>query len=155
MCERGPLDFARVLRYRCNGMGSIELSKAYAEAIADLKALPPPIVRLSGPLRTGGDGYEVNQRRFKTGEALLRSRGLTVYGYEKFKEVIQANYDLHFEHFNIPILQSGLIRSIFFLPGWETSGGASYERKLCGELNITAEDLTRDELSAYESRFQA
>ncbi|MBX9765144.1 hypothetical protein K2X83_00710 [Patescibacteria group bacterium] len=134
-------------------MASIEVFKGLVgEAIEEMKQLPPPLVRIAGPLRTGGDGYEINLQRLKTGEALLQSRGLTVFGYSgKYAEAIKAAYDLHFTHFHIPILKTGLISSIFFLPKWQESGGASYERKLCDELGIEAGEITLDELSKFES----
>lgn len=132
-------------------MGAVEMFKALtAVAIEDLKKVPPPVARLSGPLRTGGDGYETNLKRFKLGEALIRSRGISIFGYDKYADAIRSAYDQHFEHFHIPILKTGLIQSIFFLPGWEGSGGASYERRLCDELGITKNDITVEELLAFE-----
>lgn len=134
-------------------MGSAEMFKGLVgEAIEDMKKLPPPLVRIAGPLRTGGDGYEANLQRFQLGEALLQSRGLTVFKYGgKYADAIKAAYDLHFEHFHIPILKTGLIQSIFFLPKWEESGGATYERKLCAELGVADNDISREELSAFEA----
>ncbi|MBY0538931.1 hypothetical protein K2P56_00660 [Patescibacteria group bacterium] len=134
-------------------MASIEVFKALVgEAVEDMKKLPPPLVRIAGPLRTGGDGYETNLQRLKQGEALLRSRGLTVFGYTgKYADAIKAAYDLHFEHFHIPILKTGLIQSIFFLPKWEESRGAAYERQLCTELGVSIGDISYEELSVFES----
>lgn len=134
-------------------MGSIETFKALVgEATEELKVLPRPIARIAGPLRSGGEGLVINTRNFKIAEALLRSRGVTIFEYGgKYAEAIKAAYDLHFEHFHIPILRSGLIDSIYFLPKWETSNGASYERKLCAELGVGIKDITSDELSEFES----
>jgi|CXWL01.1.fsa_nt_gi hypothetical protein len=133
-------------------VGDIERFKVLVgEAVEDLKKIPHP-VRIAGPLRTGGDGLKANQRRFELGEALLQSRGLTVFKYGgKYAEAIKAAYDLHIEHFHVPILRSGLIESIFFLQGWESSGGASYERRLCEELGISIGDISHEELSAFKS----
>ena len=134
-------------------MGSIESFKALSEeVIEDLKKLPPTVVRVAGPLSTGGDGYEINLRRLELGKALLQSRGLTVFTYDaKTVKAIKSAYDLHFTHFYIPILKSGLIQAIFFLQGWESSGGASYERRLCEEQGISIGDISHEELSAFES----
>lgn len=134
-------------------MASIEVFRVLVgEAIEDMKKLPPPLVRIAGPLRTGGDGYEANLLRFKRGEELLRSRGLTVFGYTgKYADAIKAAYDIHFEHFHIPILRSGFIQSIFFLPKWDESRGAAYERKLCEDLGVSIYDITREELSAFDA----
>ncbi len=134
-------------------MGDIEkFNGLVVEAIDELRKLPSPAARLSGPLRTGGDGYETNLARFQLGEELLRSRGFTVFGYHgKYADAIKAAYDLHFEHFHIPILKSGLIVAIYFLPGWEGSGGASYERQLCEEIGISIGDISREELLAFEA----
>jgi hypothetical protein len=132
-------------------MSAIEMFKALTvEAIEDLKKVPPPVARISGPLRTGGDGYDTNLKRLRLGEALIRSRGISIFGYEKYSDAIRSAYDLHFEYFHIPILKTGLIQSIFFLPGWEGSGGASYERRLCDELGIAKNDITVEELLAFE-----
>ncbi len=122
------------------------------KALLELQELPPPVVRLAGPLRSGGDGYEENLRRFKIGQALLVSRGMTVFSYQgKYAEAIQAGYELHFEHFHIPILESGLIAGMHFLPKWNESRGASYERELCEKLSIPVNDIAIEELNAFEA----
>jgi hypothetical protein len=134
-------------------MGGVEMFNGLVgDAIEDMRKLPPPLVRIAGPLRTGGDGYEANLQRFQVGEALLQSRGLTVFKYEgKYADAIKAAYDLHFKYFHIPILKTGLIQSIFFLPKWQESNGATYERQLCTELGVSIRDITPEELSAFEA----
>lgn len=122
------------------------------EALQELRDLPPPVVRLAGPLRSGGDGYKENLGRFEIGKALLASRGITVFFYQgKYADAIQAGYELHFEHFHIPILESGFIAGMHFLPKWSESRGASYERELCEKLSIPVSDITLEELNAFEA----
>ena len=117
-------------------------SKLAEEAIADLKRLPQPVVRLSGPLTTGGFGYEENAKRFEKAEAVLKNRGLNVFSYEPYEDRIYAVYDSSMHEdvmtlFHTPILEIGLIKEAYFLPRWEESKGASYEHELCKRLGIT------------------
>lgn len=117
-------------------------SKLAIEAIADLKKLPQPVVRLSGPLTTGGFGYEENAKRFEQAEAVLKRRGLNVFSYEPYEDRIYVAYDPSMHEdvmtlFHTPILETGLIKEVYFLPRWEESTGAAYEHELCTRLGIT------------------
>lgn len=115
-----------------------ELAKT---AIEDLKKLPQPVVRLSGPLTTGGFGYEENMKRFARAEIALRERGYTVFSYEPYEKTIYEIYEpsMHLdlmEYFHKPILESGLMTELFSLPGSEASKGATYERELAERVGI-------------------
>jgi len=116
------------------------------EAIEDLKKLPQPVVRVFGPLTTGGFGYEENAKRFLRSEAVLRAKGYTVFDYSKYEKTISKIYEpsLHtdvMEYFHKPIIEADIIKEVFFLPKWEESKGATYERNLCEKLGITISEF--------------
>ncbi|MCA9358489.1 hypothetical protein KC902_04485 [Candidatus Kaiserbacteria bacterium] len=60
----------------------IDRLQALAEgAIERLRRLPQPVVRVSGPITSGGYGYEENVRRFVLAQQKLRELGYTVFDY--------------------------------------------------------------------------
>lgn len=103
-------------------------------AVARLKLLPAPVVRVCGPLTSGGYGYDENLRRFRVAEERLKHEGKTVFDYfannsdELHIKDAGIPWELVMEHYHKPILSSGLIAKAYFMPKWQTSNGASWER---------------------------
>ncbi len=110
--------------------------QALAEAaISRLRALPQPVVRVCGPLTSGGFGYEENKRIFLVAEKVLKQKGFTVFDYfegnddEDHIAAMGLPWEEVMEDYHKPILESGLIETAFFLPRWRESNGATWERE--------------------------
>lgn len=120
------------------------LADLAAAAIIRLKELPQPVVRVSGPLTSGGHGFEENMRRFSHAQEKLKSEGYTVFDYVKDDTDIQK-LDLAWgyiiEEYHRPILSTELIKTVFFIPGWESSNGARLERLYSEELGLTIKEI--------------
>jgi hypothetical protein len=103
-------------------------------AVRRLELLTPPVVRVCGPLTSGGYGYEENLHRFRIAEERLKREGETIFDYfadnsdEVFIKDAGIPWELVMEHYHKPILSSGLIAKAYFMPKWQTSNGASWER---------------------------
>ena len=113
-------------------------------AIKRLKRLPQPVVRVSGPLTSGGYGYEENLRRFITAQQKLRAMGMTVYDYfednddEQVIKNLEIKGDEVIRLYHQPILETGLIGTVYMLPNWEDSEGAKaeYDHFVSNDLNV-------------------
>lgn len=104
-------------------------------AIDRLRQLPQPIVRVCGPLTSGGKGYDENLRRFAEANKILTEKGYTVFDYFDHDDEDQIKaaglpWEEVMEHYHRPILETGLISTAFFLPDWESSNGATWERRM-------------------------
>lgn len=79
-------------------------------AITRLKQLPPRVVRVSGPLTSGGFGYDENLRRFILAQEKLREAGYTVFDYfegnhdERHIIPLQLPWQEVMEHYHLPIM---------------------------------------------------
>jgi hypothetical protein len=107
------------------------LKELAVKAIEELKYMSQPVVRVCGPMTTGGRGYEENVRTFERAVAELRQSGYTVFDYAPYEPEllrIKASHSAIMEDFHKPILQSGY-KTAFFLPGWNESKGATWERE--------------------------
>jgi len=126
------------------------------------------IVQICGPFTTGGCGdLEGNMERFKRAIEVAEKHGLVVFDQTAFQdamvrickwgegceyptEILTVFYDA--------VLRSGHIRKGIFLPDWESSIGASWERGFLTELGLAVEDyppewiteIDRKELSPDE-----
>ena len=114
-------------------------------AIERLKRLPPPVVRVSGPLTSGGFGYEENVRRFTKSQQVLREKGCTIFDYfednedEAVIKTLGLPWEEVMEHYHEPILATGLITTIYMLPRWEESNGARWEHEHFVQNNLSVE----------------
>ena len=111
------------------------------ETIERLRSMPQPIVRVCGPLTTGGFGYEENAKRIAAAEKILQAKGYTVFLFGDAEESIKDSGYSHaavMDLFHRPVLESGLISEAFFLKGWHESKGATIERQTCEEIGTIA-----------------
>ncbi len=105
------------------------------DAITRLSKLPQPVVRVCGPLTSGGYGYNENLRRFRIAEERLKHEGQIVFDYFKGNsdEIMIKDAGIPWtdvmEYYHKPILASQLIKKAYFMPKWETSNGAKWERE--------------------------
>jgi hypothetical protein len=104
-------------------------------AIERLKELPQPVVRVCGPLTSGGLGYDENLKLFMKSEIILKEKGYTVFDYfegnddEGHIAAMGLPWEEVMEYYHKPILESGLIETAFFLPRWRESNGAKWEHE--------------------------
>lgn len=100
-----------------------------------LNDIPQPISIVCGPIMTGGKGSpKENLIFFNWWIRELRRRGLNVFSQMPFEPHMQRIYrktgvDI-LEEFYRPLFTSGKIHSFHFIPGWRTSKGAKWERRL-------------------------
>jgi len=110
------------------------LQQLAAGAIKRLEVLPQPVVRVSGPLTSGGFGYEENLRRFIVAQQKLREQGKTVFDYfednddEGTIKSLDVNWEEVMQCYHQPILETGLISAVYMMPRSEESNGATMER---------------------------
>ncbi len=113
-----------------------------------IEQMPQPVVRVCGPLTCDGpEGYERNAHRLAEAERILQSQGMTVWTFgEAEEEIFGKGYDHGniFTYFHKPILESGLIKEAFFLPRWEKSNGATLERAIATEAQVTIKEFPEE-----------
>ncbi len=115
-------------------------------ALNVLAKMPKPISEVCGPISTGGLGsIEKNIEFFDAVIGLLMKRGLTVFDQMPFQEhifrIVQNRWGSRqnnqlLNEFYLPIFQSGLVDQLYFMPGWETSEGATWEHEQAQSLGI-------------------
>ena len=112
-------------------------------AIERLKELPEPVVRVSGPLTSGGFGYEENLRRFMLTQEKLREQGYTVFDYFEGNHDERQIVDLGIsdwkeimKYYHNPIMATRLIKTVFMMPKWRESNGATWEYELATKLGL-------------------
>lgn len=109
-----------------------------------------PVVQICGPMSTGGRGsLEDNMAHFRRAIDKAVENGLTVFNQTPFQDAIirlsnyyeskEYNMDI-LEVFYRRVFESGHLHKILFLPDWESSIGARWERKLGSELGLTVEE---------------
>lgn len=126
------------------------LKKLAGGAIERLGLLPQPVVRVSGPLTSGGFGYEENLRRFIIAQSKLREQGFTVFDY------FEGNHDERqivplalpwkevMDHYHRPIMATGLLKTVYMMPLWEQSNGAKDEHEFALELGLEIKDIPQN-----------
>jgi len=114
-------------------------------AFVILDRMPQPVVLVSGPISTGGRGsIAENLKAFAVAISEVKEKGNTVFNQlpfeDKFVELSKKSQLQYFrpilDDFFLPILKSGKISKIFFMPGWETSTGAKWEYEQAQKLGI-------------------
>jgi len=95
-----------------------------------------PVVQVCGPITNGGLGCrQLNVDRFRTAIEILGADGYNVFDQMPFQpamiKLLQSGFRVSslLEDFYGAIFRSGLVRLLFFLPLWETSSGAIWERR--------------------------
>lgn len=106
-----------------------------------------PIVEICGPISTGGLGNRKNNlERFDNAIKIACDKGMCVFTQLPFEKTIEKivykypvtdGYHLDIlEIFYRKIFSSGFINKALFLPDWESSKGARWERDLVTELGL-------------------
>jgi hypothetical protein len=138
-------------RQRLGAVMSLEEAGLMAtEMLAELRASGKEIVQICGPMTTGGLGnLEANMARFAEAIETARQNGLLVFNQIPFQEVIirvtnhhnGGSYEMDIlEVFYRTIFESGHVSRALFLPDWESSRGATWERDVVTRCGISVEE---------------
>lgn len=118
--------------------------------LASMRALDQPVVQICGPMSTGGLGnLNRNLAYFQRAIDVASEKGLTVFNQIPFQQAIDridqvsknGQYCMDIlEVFYRRVFESGHISKTLFLPDWQSSIGATWERNLVAELGIPIEE---------------
>ncbi len=121
-----------------------------AIALEILEEMPEPVVQVCGPITNGGLG-SVEKNLAKIGEAIrkLEAEGKNVFSQLPFEGVMHRIKETPYyrgenhllEAFYLPIFESGLVKTLYFVEGWESSYGACWEHGQAFKLNLGVEYL--------------
>jgi hypothetical protein len=136
-------------------VGSLEETGDLALVILErMKATGREIVQICGPLTTGGLGsLDMNMARFEFAIRRAQRHDLLVFNQIPFQEAIitlsprrvAGEYNMGIlEIFYRKIFESGHVSRTLFLPEWESSFGARWERELVTTLGISNEDFPEE-----------
>ena len=125
-------------------------------ALDMLDKMPKPIVQVCGPISSGGKGtIQKNIEMLEYAMQKLMEQGVNVFNQAPFEEPMQrikagnnknseeSNQEL-LDKFYLPVFKSGLINTLYFLPGWQSSFGARWERIQAERLGMEIIDLPKD-----------
>ncbi len=112
-------------------------------ALRVLKRIPQPVGQVCGPISTGGLGNrEANTKRLKNATDRLISEKKNIFSQLPLQNamvrLINKNEDNHnpydlLEGVYLLLFETGLMKTLYFLPGWETSLGTKWEHQM-GEM---------------------
>lgn len=111
-----------------------------------------PLVQVCGPISTGGLGDRTrNVQRLSLAIHACAYRKLPVFNQLMFEDMVaRFSPDHHpdaydwriLEKFYLSVLYSYLIDTLYFLPDWQTSKGARWERAMGEELRLNMQDYS-------------
>ncbi|MHB9020041.1 MAG: hypothetical protein ACYC3G_04230 [Minisyncoccota bacterium] len=110
-----------------------------------LLRMPQPVSMVCGPISSGGKGSrEKNLIVFKKTIKELSDKNITIFSQMPFEEpmwrIQKTSYykgGCHtLEGFYLPIFESGLVKRFYFIRGWESSLGATWEHTQAKRLGI-------------------
>ncbi len=98
-----------------------------------------------GPISTGGVGtIRGNLKVFRDWISKLLRCGVPVFSQMSFEAAMHRikampgnSEETLLERFYLPLFRSGYIRDFYFIPGWRTSFGATWEHAQAEELRLT------------------
>lgn len=113
-------------------------------AMRVLERIPEPVEFVCGPISTGGAGSQrKNIAIFKRYIAWLEREGHHVFNQMPFEKALWQLFrkfgkdpDRLLHEFYLPLFESGLFGTFYFIPGWEGSHGARWEHGQAKRLDI-------------------
>lgn len=110
-----------------------------------LRRMPQPIAQVCGPISTGSTGtIGENLERLHGAIEKLKANGVSVFNQVPFEMPMQriksyrpdaGNVTL-LNEFYLPLFKSRFVDTLYFLPGWESSQGASWEHEQALRLGL-------------------
>ncbi len=146
--------------WKANSFQLIEEAKSFTDlkdiALKVIKDMPPDAGQVCGPISTGGKGsIEENLKIVHNVIEKLDKQGKNIFNQMPFEDVMQvikpqtnlstkeANQKL-LDDFYLPIFQSRLIKTLYFIHDWKSSHGAQWEHDKAKELGIEIIYLPED-----------
>lgn len=128
-----------------------ELADIGIKMLEKLSLSGKPIVEICGPISTGGLGsIKDNIKLLEKAIEIANRKGLQVFNQAPFESAmarLSKKYPLVdgycvaiLEIFYRRIFESGLIKKALFLPDWQSSKGATWERNVTKSLGIEVEE---------------
>jgi len=117
----------------------------FSVAHSVLLRMPQPVSMVCGPITSGGLGTrEKNLDAFKKTIKNLSEKGIVVFSQMPFEEPMWKIQKTPYykggchtlEGFYLPIFESGLVKKFYFIRGWESSLGATWEHTQAKRLGI-------------------
>lgn len=117
----------------------------FVVAYSVLLRMPQPISMVCGPISSGGLGSkEKNLEVFRKTIKTLSDKGIIVFSQMPFEEPMWKIQKTPYyrggchtlEGFYLPIFESGFIKRLYFIRGWESSLGATWEHAQAKRLGI-------------------
>jgi hypothetical protein len=121
-----------------------------------------PIVEICGPVSTGGLGsIEKNLKQLEEAINIAKKKGLQVFNQTPFEGAMSRlsvkypkvnGYPVAIlEIFYRKLFESSFISKFLFLPDWQSSKGATWERNIAPTLGIKVEEYPKEWLSEIEN----
>lgn len=122
----------------------VALSNLVGEALLEISKMRRPVIQFCGPISTGGFGDTTENLEYLYSMIQAsQEKGMSVFNqvsYEKRLDKILRDHNEYdyplLDFFYNPILTSGKISGLIFLPLWETSIGSQWEHDLGQSLHI-------------------
>ena len=135
------------------------LSNLAEEALSEISKLKPPIIQFCGPISTGGFGnVDENLEHLDSVIQASIKNGISVFNqvlYERrLDQILKDHHEYDYpllDFFYNPILTSGKISGLVFLPLWETSVGSRWEHDVGESLHLPIFHLENMLVSEIES----
>lgn len=130
---------------------ALDLAGSYGDlfAIAEriLHRIPRPRGQMCGPITTGGAGsVEANLKRFEIAFEHAMEQGIEIFdqlpfelSMQRIKAIVEpsSEYPVRLlSEFYGPIFENKLVDTLFFLPDWQTSRGASWEHEQATRVGL-------------------
>jgi hypothetical protein len=138
--------------YKDEHYKAIDEAKSYDDlkdiAIDVLKDMPQPIGEVCGPASTGGLGsLQKNLEVIEKTTHKLADQGNSIFNWTPFEKRFQHLKNITGTHtkeknqllldgFYSHVFKSGYIKKFYFIHGWESSHGATWEHQMAKELGI-------------------
>jgi len=138
-----------------------DLTDIALDILKEMSKSDKPIVQLCGPISTGGAGnVKDNLERFDKAIHIAYKKGMQVFSqtaFEKSIEQLSNKYPMT-DGYCLPILDifykkifsSGYIKIALFLPDWESSKGARWERNLVSGLGLEIREFPIEWFEEYK-----
>lgn len=151
-------------------VGRCQMAKDFSELVAiateELEKFIEGAHIVCGPISTGGRGNpEDNLKVFSTTIQLLKENGYPIFSQMPYEERIfhfrnqwwEENPDKHGEYFMpiledfyLPLFRTKMIDIAWFIPGWESSFGARWERQQLLNHGARFMDLSEEWVQAIK-----
>ncbi|MFA5932053.1 MAG: hypothetical protein WC793_01600 [Candidatus Paceibacterota bacterium] len=115
-------------------------------ALRIINRMDKPFVQVCGPVATGGFGsVEKNLDAFNEAIIKLQGQGLNVFDQMPFEtpmQVLKKKFSVEkigkeiLNDFYLPIFESGMVSTFYFMSSWQTSLGSKWEHEKAKELGI-------------------